>query len=302
MPTDARASAEGSVTLPVGADRQLVVRPVQPDDEAALTALYNGMDDNDRRLRFFCVYRPQPEWFADLAAADAHGGARVVAELRSPDGSELVGEAGYASLPNGNGELALLVARPWRGWLGPYLLDRLIDIAAARGVPNLEADVLTENRVMLALLRHRGAAVMDHDGWSTLRVRIGTAADVPTWDGTGVAGRVLVEAPGGRWAGEDEARAAGLSVLACFGPVSNQHCPALHGRRCPLAADADSVVVRYPPGDTAWEALIEAHRRLHPESAVLLEAIGGPPPSGAAGPSTTELVLRTDRRRRPRLG
>jgi hypothetical protein len=78
------------------------------------------------------VYRPQLEWFAELAAADQHGGARIAAELTSPYGSELVGEAGYARLPYGNGELALLVARRWRGWLSRHLLDRLIDIAAAR--------------------------------------------------------------------------------------------------------------------------------------------------------------------------
>jgi RimJ/RimL family protein N-acetyltransferase len=286
---DTSSSGGGTVTVPLGRDRRLLIRAVEPDDVAGLAALYDGMDGDDLRLRFFCAYRPPPSWFVDLARPDDHGGARIVAELRSPDGSELVGEAGYAPLPNGNGELALLVARGWRGWLGPYLLDRLIDVAAARGLPNLEADVLTENRRMLALLRHRGAALMDHDGWSTVRVRIGTAGDVPTWDGAAERGRLLIEAPGGRWSGEDEARAAGLSVLACFGPASNPNCPALHGRRCPLAAGADTVVVRYPPGDRAWEALIEAHRRLHPESAVLLEAIGGPPP-GAAEPAAAERV------------
>jgi hypothetical protein len=115
------------VTLPVGADRQLVVRPVRSDDQAALSVLYDGIDEHDRRPRFFCVYRPQLEWFADLAAADQHGGARVVAELTSPDGSELVGEAGYLRLPNGNGELALLVAGAGlRGPRGPWRLANAV--------------------------------------------------------------------------------------------------------------------------------------------------------------------------------
>ena len=42
----------------------------------------------------------------------------------------LVAEAGYALLPDGNGEFALTVAAGWRGWLGPYLLDAIVTAAA----------------------------------------------------------------------------------------------------------------------------------------------------------------------------
>jgi hypothetical protein len=269
------------LSLAVGLGRHLTVRPVVADDAAALAALYDAMSDEDRHRRFFCAYRPPASWFEDLARPERHGGARVVAELADEDGGELIGEAGYVMLPNGNGELALLVARGWRGWLGPYLLGCLADEAARNGISDLEADVLLENRAMLALLRHRGAAVMDHDGWSTIRLRIGTAGP-PTWSGTAPGTRVLVEAPGGRWSGEEEARAAGLSVLACFGPATNPHCPALRGRPCPLAADAATVVVRYPPGDEAWQRLLDAHRRVHPDTALILETLGtGTPPVDA---------------------
>ena len=65
------------------------------------------------------------------------------------------GDAGDTLLPSGNGELAIVGARKWQG-VGPYLLDALVEMAAAAGVPNLEADVLTANRPMLALLRSRG--------------------------------------------------------------------------------------------------------------------------------------------------
>ncbi len=279
------------VTVPLGRDRRLAVRPVTPNDVGGLVALYDEMDGDDRQRRFFCAYRPQPSWFVELARPDEHGGARIVAELTTPEGTSLVGEAGYVGLPDGNGELALLVARRWRGWLGPYLLDRLVRTAAERGIPDLEADVLTTNGPMLALFRRRGAVVMNHDGWSTVRLRIGTSEDVPTWDGVGgAAPRLLIEAPGGRWAGEDDARAAGLSVLACFGPSSHGRCPALDGRPCPLATEADAVVLRYPPGDEAWEALIDAHRRVHPDTVVLLEAIDARPSAKPAEITSDEVV------------
>ena len=120
-----------------------------------------------------------------LARPAASGGARLVAELTGPVGTRIIGEAGYVGLANGNGELAMLVGRRWRGWLGPLLLDDLSIEAAARGVPNLEADVATANAPMPALLHQHGAVVIGHDRWTLERLLVPTAGDVPTWTGFG---------------------------------------------------------------------------------------------------------------------
>jgi hypothetical protein len=77
-------------------------------------------------------------------------------------------------LPDGNGEFALTVAAGWRGWLGPYLLDAIVTAAAARGVPNLEADVLYENTRMLTLLASRGYVTLRGQS-AEVRVAIGAA-------------------------------------------------------------------------------------------------------------------------------
>jgi len=82
-------------------------------------------------------------------------------------------------LPDGNGEFALTVAVGWRGWLGPYLLDALVAAAAARGVPNLEADILVSNVRMLALVSKRGYVTLSHDA-SQLRVAIDAARPRPS--------------------------------------------------------------------------------------------------------------------------
>jgi len=103
-------------------------------------------------------------FFEDMANPEGSRGARMVAELVSPLGTRIIGEAGYNRLANGNGELSMLVARRWRCWLGPLLLHELITRAAATGVPNLEADVATANEPMLTLLHETGAVVMTHDG------------------------------------------------------------------------------------------------------------------------------------------
>jgi hypothetical protein len=131
---------------------------------------------------------------------------------------------------------------------------------------------------MLNLLRSRGYATVGSNDWTTLRLVVGTAGHVPTWPaargGTDQPDRprVLVEAPGGRWHAGAEAKAAGLQVIACAGPRSPRpRCPVLAGQPCPLAAEADAIVVSNAPDDEAWRTVVDAHADLHPGVPVCIE-------------------------------
>jgi hypothetical protein len=268
----------------------LIVRPVAPADVDGLVALYDGLSDDDRYRRFFSSFGPPRSFFERLVNVGERGGYGLVATAGAEGDvagdARIVGEASYELLPNGDGELAITVAVDQRGWLGPYLLDALVEAAAARGVPNLEADVLVTNRPMLALLRSRGDATMGPNDWSTVRLLVGTAGRTPVWPaGHGATGhsdrpRVLVEVPGGRWHAGTEADAAGLQVIACSGPRgARPRCPVLAGRPCPLAATADAIVVSNAPDDDRWRALLGAHTDLHPGVPVCVERrAGGRPP------------------------
>lgn len=258
----------------------LTVRPVGPGDVDGLVALYATLDAEDRYRRFFSGFAPPRAFFQRLAEVRGRGGFGVVAV----DGAgRIVGEANYELLPDGDGELGMAVARDWRGWLGPYLLDTLVDAAAARGVPNIEADVLVTNGRMLSLLRDRGYATLPSSDWVSLRLMVGTAGHTPVWPEGGpgtpdrTRPRVLVEAPGGRWHGTPEAEAAGLAVITCSGPRGPRpRCPVLAGRPCPLAAGADAVVVAHAPDDDRWATLVRGHSDLHPGVPVCIEARSGP--------------------------
>ncbi len=234
-------------------------------DVDGLMALYDRLDDDDRYRRFFSLYRPDRAFFDRMVACSDSGGLELVAEVSAPDAeAHIVGEASYTLLANGDGELAITVDDQWRGWLGPYLLDALLARAAARGIPNLEADILLANRAMLALARTRGYATQDNTDWTTVRVLVGTGARAPSWPRRDARPRVLVEVPGGRWHATNAAREAGLQVLACPGPEVNRRCPVLAGRPCPLARDADAIVMSLrEPVQPEWEALLEGHSRLH---------------------------------------
>jgi hypothetical protein len=256
--------------IAIGHGRTIVVRGVRPHDESALADLYESLGPDDRYLRFFCAYRPTPDFIRRLANPEDRDG-RVVAELTGPTGRRIVGEAGYTVLPNGNGEFAMVVASDWRGWLGPYLLDVVVDLAATRGVANLEAEVLSCNSRMLALIRHRGAVLLEHDGWNASRLMIGTGEDGPAWPAAHDRPRVLVEAAGGRWPSEAAAEAAGLDVITCPGPAQNAGCPVVVGRRCALAAGADAIVVRCAPADPRWDTVVTGHAALHGDVPVIVE-------------------------------
>lgn len=256
------------VTLP-GA-RTLSIRPVRPSDTTRLVALYAGLNEDDTYLRFFSGHAPPEDFVEKMTHVAERGGFGLIALMEEGDGTtQIVGEATYDLLPDGDGELGITVAETARGWLGPYLLDALVTEAAARGVLNLEADVLVGNRRMLTMLRARGFAVMDHDP-AIIRVAIGTTQHVPTWPGTHDRPRLLIEVPGGRWHSEEAARAAGFQVLACPGPLLGwSHCPALRGEPCPLAAGADVIVDAVPR--EAGRSLLEAHRRIHPSVPICVE-------------------------------
>jgi hypothetical protein len=188
-----------------------------------------------------------------------------VAEVFEPwleDGRTL-GAAGYRPLGDRNGELAIVTAPEWRGWLGRLLLHAILREAAARGVANLETDILLSDQPTLALVRSRGCAFMPSDDPWSMRAVIGTHGTTPTWSGPHDRPRVLVEAPSGRWRAADAVAAAGCQLLVCAGP-REQSCPALTAQGCPLAAAADAVVVAGPAHDGRWTALLEAHRSRHP--------------------------------------
>jgi hypothetical protein len=289
-------------SIPVSRDRTLLVRSVTPGDVAGLAALYESLDDDDRHLRFFCAYRPTAEFIEGLVELRPRE-ARVVAQLIETGGSRLVAEAGYSLLANGNGEFAMVVARDWRGWLGPYLLDLVLDLASANDVPNLEAEVLAMNRNMLTLLQARGCAFLDHESWNEFRLMVATGREGLTWPPEDDRPRVLVETPSGRWPLEHAATTAGLHVITCAGPGHNPECPVLNGRECQLVACADAIVVRSQPGDQDWETLTRSHSVIHPDVPVVVESTGGQPQPAALEdirlPASFHFYVRTTPRTAP---
>jgi ribosomal protein S18 acetylase RimI-like enzyme len=278
----------------------LEVREAVTEDAPALLALYERLDPDDTHRRFFSAFHPRLAFVEDWIAVRERGGVVLVAELvdAGPEGPLLVGEAGYAPV-HGRGhdvaELAVTVDRSWRGWLGPFLLDVLVEHARTHGIADLVAEVLTTNCAMLAMLRARGCAFEPHRDMTTVKALIGTAGPTPVWP-TQEAGpegsprvRLLVE--GSSWSGALAAQDTGMAVLVCPGPERGRlhPCPLLTGQHCPLVDEADAVVVLLPGSAPTTAALLDAHRAAaHP--LVELE-------HGLTGAEAVDVVRRSLRRR-----
>ena len=155
--------------------RALTVRTVTAADADGLDALFQGLSDDDRHHRFFSLRPPARSFVEQMTRAADEGGYRLVTVASGAEDA-LVAEAGYAILPDGDGEFALTVASAWRGRrLGRYLLGAIVASAAARGVPNLQADIMLGNAPMLALVRDRGYITLHRDEFSDMRIAIDAA-------------------------------------------------------------------------------------------------------------------------------
>jgi RimJ/RimL family protein N-acetyltransferase len=238
--------------------RTLTVRAATPGDVDELMRMYESLSTEDRYRRFFSMARPQRRVTERLVDAAAAGGLWLVAVT---DDGTIVADVGFTTLPDGDAELAITVTEPWRGWLGPFLLDVLAHRAAAHGIHNLRATVLLENRKMLRLAARRGCATFSYPDTNVIELTMASGDGMPGWPPADDRPRLLVEGCGGRWRDTHDAEQAGWDVITCAGPGTSRvpTCPVLTGGRCPLVDEADEVVLAFAVDDPRRAQLAAAH-------------------------------------------
>jgi RimJ/RimL family protein N-acetyltransferase len=146
-PTD----LERDVVLRDGSHVQL--RPIRPDDEPRLVALYDRLSRHTAYQRFFtAIKRLPPDWVHFLANVDYH--RRLALVVEHPPSGELVAVARYEPTDEeGTVEIAFVVQDAWQNrGLGTVLLKDLLAAAEARGIRRFRAYVLADNLRMIDLL------------------------------------------------------------------------------------------------------------------------------------------------------
>ena len=149
------------------------IRPIRPEDAAAVEAFFERLKSEDVRLRFFVpLHDLEPRRLARLTQIDYDREMALVA--LSQDTGDLLGIARMAADPdNIRAEFAVTVRSDLkRRGLGRLLLADLIGYARARGLRELFGEVLRENEAMLALARSLGFAQEAGEGADTVRLRL----------------------------------------------------------------------------------------------------------------------------------
>ncbi len=123
-----------------------MLRPLEPGEDAALLAVFDGLSARSRELRFLTAMNTlRPSVVRALTDVD---GCRHVAWLATVDGRP-AGIARYVRIPDGPADLAFEVADAQQGrGLGSLLLDAVATVARANAVTRVSATVHPGNRCL----------------------------------------------------------------------------------------------------------------------------------------------------------
>jgi len=140
--------------------REVVLRPIEPADAAALREGFGVLTAEEVRMRFLHPLKELPPDMADqLTQVDASRGMALVVGEPLPPGQALIGAVVRASIhpEDRSAEYAILVARPLANLgLGTYLLKKLMTWARRRKLARVWGDVLVENAAMLRIADRLG--------------------------------------------------------------------------------------------------------------------------------------------------
>ncbi|HSA79441.1 MAG TPA: bifunctional acetate--CoA ligase family protein/GNAT family N-acetyltransferase [Geminicoccaceae bacterium] len=161
---------EERVMLPDG--RELLLRPVLPEDEPAFQEAFARLTPEEIRLRFLAPLKTLSHVMAARFTQIDYDRemALVLAEPGVPGQSEVFGVARINADPdNERAEYAIIVRHDMTGiGLGTLLMQRLIGYARGRGIRQIFGDVLRENGAMLELCESMGFRRTSIEGEPTL--------------------------------------------------------------------------------------------------------------------------------------
>jgi RimJ/RimL family protein N-acetyltransferase len=163
-----------NVLADLSGETVVTIRPIMPSDTSALLAYLDGLSDRDRYFRFL---QATPRIDRRLLAAftpDDDDRRLVLVAVR--DGA-IVGEAMMGTgAADREADVAYSVAEAVRRrGLARMFLTLLVDIARARGIESLRADILGENRASVRLLEGFGARIHFEDGLLVARLDLSSA-------------------------------------------------------------------------------------------------------------------------------
>jgi len=145
--------------------RNLLLRPIKPEDEVLVKKAMEGLSEETLRYRFFMVPRKVThEMLVRFCNIDYDREMTLVAEYSEKGERRIVGDSSLQIQADGlSGEFAVLVADDFRNvGLGLKLTDMIIGIAREKNLQTLYAVALKENTQMINLAKRLGFKVENY--------------------------------------------------------------------------------------------------------------------------------------------
>ena len=139
-------------------DRRVEIRSLKPEDRPALSSVIDRASAKSLYRRFFTVRRKFSERQVDFFVnVDFTNHVALVAVVDENGQRVIVGGGRYVLVQPGKAELAFFVIDEYQEQgIGGMLMRHLMTIARQAGLCELVAEVLVENRPMLALFEKSG--------------------------------------------------------------------------------------------------------------------------------------------------
>ncbi len=136
--------------------REVLLRPLLPDDDALYAEFDSHLTAEDRRLRFLVALRAIPQTQVFRLTHFDRRDARAYAAIE-PGTGRLLGVGRIHRLLGGEGEFAVLVRSDLQGLgLGHVLMNAVLEGARALGLRSVLGLILRENVNMIAICRELG--------------------------------------------------------------------------------------------------------------------------------------------------
>lgn len=143
----------------------VTIRPLRPDDSGIERDFVSGLSDESRYNRLLGgAIKVSDEYIRRLTELDWSREAAFAAITMLGERESIIGVARYVIEEGGEScEFALVLADVWQGrGIGRRMLEKLMTVAARRGVRRMHGDILSTNSSMLALVRKLGFRLERH--------------------------------------------------------------------------------------------------------------------------------------------
>jgi RimJ/RimL family protein N-acetyltransferase len=160
----------------------VTIRPLRADDRERMAAAIRQLDRESIYTRFFS-YRELTDAALDrIMTVDPAREAALVVTFGAGNDETVIGSGRFIasadSEPGRTAEVAFVVEEDYQGLgIAGRLLRHLAEIAREKGIAAFEADVLAENKSMLAVFTRSGLPMQKRRDGGTVRVTLSLSGD-----------------------------------------------------------------------------------------------------------------------------